>query len=118
MINKDSRNSLRLRRHERVRKSVKGTESAPRLCVFRSNKNIECQVIDDTKGITLCSSSSTQLKLSNGGNVEAAKTVGLDIAKKALEKGITKVVYDRGGYSYHGRVAALAEGAREGGLKF
>ncbi len=118
MITKDSRNYLRLRRHERVRKSVVGTESAPRLCVFRSNKNIECQVIDDSKGITLCSSGSTQLKLSNGGNIEAAKKVGADIAKKALEKGIEKVVFDRGGYSYHGRVAALADAAREGGLKF
>lgn len=118
MINKDSRNFLRLRRHERVRKTVKGTAECPRLCVFRSNKHIECQVIDDVKGVTLCSSGSTQLKLANGGNVEAAKTVGLDIAKKAKALGIEKVVYDRGGYSYHGRVEALAEGAREGGLKF
>lgn len=118
MINKESRNALRLLRHERVRKKVKGTTETPRLCVYRSNKNIECQIIDDTKGVTLCASSSSRLKLANGGNIEAAKLVGADIAKKAKELGIVNVVYDRGGYAYHGRVQALADAAREGGLKF
>lgn len=118
MINKESRNSLRVRRHIRVRKHVKGTSEMPRLAVYRSNRHIECQIIDDTKGVTLCSSGSTQLHLERGNNIEAAKKVGSDIATKALALGITKVVYDRGGYSYHGRVEALADAAREGGLKF
>ncbi len=118
MIEKESRNSIRERRHARVRAKVKGTASMPRLVVFRSNKNIEAQIIDDIKGVTLASSSSSALKLANGGNVEAAKQVGADLAKKALTKKITKVVFDRGGYEYHGRVAALADAAREGGLQF
>ncbi|HIU45041.1 MAG TPA: 50S ribosomal protein L18 [Candidatus Enteromonas pullicola] len=118
MIAKESRNSVRVRRHLRVREKVHGTSSKPRLCVFRSNKHIEAQIIDDEKGITLASSSSTQLKLANGGNCEAAAKVGEDLAKKALAKGIEEVVFDRGGYIYHGRVAALAEAARENGLKF
>ncbi len=118
MIEKESRNSLRERRHARVREKVKGTSSMPRLVVFRSNKNIEAQIIDDVKGVTLASSSSSALKLTNGGNIEAAKSVGLDLAKKALAKKIEKVVFDRGGYEYHGRVAALADAAREGGLHF
>lgn len=118
MINNESKNSVRLRKHARVRKKVSGTSVCPRLCVFRSNKNIEAQVIDDTKGVTLCSSSSEQLHLEKGNNQEAAKIVGNDIAKKALALGIENVVFDRGGYLYHGRVAALADGAREGGLKF
>lgn len=118
MIAKESRNSVRVRRHLRVREKVHGTSSKPRLCVFRSNKHIEAQIIDDEKGITLVSSSSTQLKLANGGNCEAAAKVGEDLAKKALAKGIEEVVFDRGGYIYHGRVAALAEAARENGLKF
>ena len=117
MIKKDSRNFLRTRRHLRVRKTVKGTPERPRLVVFRSNKNIEAQIIDDSKGITLVSSASTQLKI-KGGNIEAAAKVGEDIAKKALEKNIKVVVFDRGGYAYHGRVAALADGARKGGLQF
>jgi len=117
MINKESKNVSRLRRHARVRKVVKGTPEQPRLCVFRSNKHIEAQIIDDLNKVTLVSSSSTQLKLANG-NKDSAKKVGADIAKKALAKGIENVVFDRGGYVYHGRVAALAEGAREGGLKF
>ena len=117
MINKPSKNIARVRRHERVRKTVNGTPDQPRLCVFRSNKHIEAQIIDDVNRVTLVSSSSTQLKLANG-NKESAKKVGEDIAKKALAKGIEKVVFDRGGYVYHGRVAALAEGARNGGLKF
>lgn len=118
MIEKESRNSIRERRHARVREKVKGTAARPRLVVFRSNKNIEAQIIDDVKGVTLASSSSTALKLANGGNIEAAKVVGADLAKKALAKDITKVVFDRGGYDYHGRVAALADAAREGGLQF
>ncbi|MBQ7995875.1 MAG: 50S ribosomal protein L18 [Bacilli bacterium] len=117
MIKKESRNFLRTRRHLRVRKTVKGTADRPRLVVFRSNKHIEAQIIDDIKGITLVSSASTQLKI-NGGNIEAATKVGEDLAKKALAKNITKVVFDRGGYAYHGRVAALADGARKGGLLF
>ena len=118
MINKVDRNAERLRRHRRVRAKISGTSQAPRLCVYISNKNIEVQVIDDTKGITLCSSSSESLKLEHGNNIEAAKLVGADIAKKCLALKIENVVFDRGGYIYHGRVAAVAEAARENGLKF
>ncbi len=118
MINVESKNEARLRRHARVRKKISGTSSCPRLCVYRSNKNIECQIIDDTVGHTLVSSSSMTLKLKNGGNCEAAAKVGEDVAKKALKKNITTVVFDRSGYIYHGRVQALAEAAREAGLKF
>jgi large subunit ribosomal protein L18 len=118
MIQQESRNSVRQRRHARVREKVSGTAEMPRLVVFRSNKHIEAQIIDDVKGATLASSSSTQLKLANGGNCEAAAKVGADLAKKALAAGIKTVVFDRGGYVYHGRVAALADGAREGGLQF
>lgn len=118
MIEKKSRNAIRERRHLRVREKVSGTAARPRLCVFRSNKHIEAQIIDDVKGVTLVSSSSVSLKLNNGGNCEAAATVGADLAKKAIAKGIEEVVFDRAGYIYHGRVAALAEAARENGLKF
>jgi len=118
MINKESKNVSRVRRHARVRKVVNGTPDQPRLCVYRSNKHIEAQIIDDVNKVTLVASSSVALKLSNGGNKDGAKEVGKDIAKKALAKGITKIVFDRSGYIYHGRVASLAEGAREGGLKF
>lgn len=118
MITKIDKNVARIRKHIRVRNKISGTESAPRLCVFRSNKNISVQVIDDTKGVTLVSSSSVALKLENGNNVEGAKLVGADIAKKCLAKGIENVVFDRGGYIYHGRIKALAESARENGLKF
>ena len=118
MINKESKNSVRVRKHARVRARVSGTSSCPRLCVFRSNKHIEAQIIDDVKGVTLVSASSVALKLENGSNVEAAKKVGAEIARKAKEKKISVVVFDRGGYVYHGRVAALADAAREGGLKF
>lgn len=120
MIKKQSSNVSRLRRHKRVRKTVSGTASRPRLCVYRSLKNIYAQIIDDDKGITLVSASSLEgeLKNANGGNKDAAKQVGALIAKKALEKGIDTVVFDRGGYIYHGRVSELAEGAREAGLKF
>lgn len=115
---KQSRNAIRVRKHERVRAKISGTPDCPRLCVYRSNKHIEAQIIDDVKGVTLVSTSSVQLKLANGSNVEAAKAVGEEIAKLAASKKISKVVFDRGGYLYHGRVAALAEAAREGGLKF
>lgn len=116
MINKVSRNQMRVMRHSRVRSKIEGTTELPRLCVFRSNKNISCQVIDDETGTTLASASS--LKLKNGGNVEAAKEVGKMIAEACKKAKITKVVFDRGGYLYHGRVEALAEAARENGLEF
>ena len=118
MIGKESRTAIRQRKHVRVREKVSGTAEAPRLCVFRSNKNIEAQLIDDVKRVTIVSSSSTSLKLANGGNCEGAVLVGEDIAKKAIAKGILKVVFDRNGYIYHGRVEALANAARKGGLKF
>ena len=118
MIKKEANNVARLRRHARVRKSVSGTKEVPRLNVFRSNSHIFAQVIDDENGNTLVSSSSVELKIKNGGNVEGAKTVGADIAKKAVKAGIKKVVFDRGGYQYHGRVEALANAARENGLEF
>ena len=118
MITKKDKNISRVRRHARVRAKVSGTSEAPRLCVYRSNKNIEAQIIDDTKGMTLVASSSMALKLENGSNVEAAAQVGKDIAEKALAKKIKKVVFDRSGYIYHGRVKALAEAAREAGLDF
>mgnify|MGYP003426571038 CR=1 FL=1 len=117
MINKQSSNVARLRRHKRVRKTISGTPACPRLCVFRSLKNIYAQIIDDVAGATLVAASSLELE-GNGGNKEAAKAVGELIAKKALEKGIENVVFDRGGYIYHGRVQELADGAREAGLKF
>lgn len=118
MINKVSKNEERQRRHARLRTKVSGTASCPRLNVFRSNKHISCQIIDDEKGNTLVACSSKDLKLENGGNIEAAKTVGTKIAELALAKNINEVVFDRGGYNYHGRIAALADAAREAGLKF
>lgn len=118
MIKKIDKNAVRVRKHDRVRKKISGTAETPRLCVYRSNKNIEAQVIDDVKGITLTSSSSEQLHLEHGNNIEAAKLVGADVAKKCLALNITTVVYDRAGYIYHGRVKALADAAREAGLKF
>ena len=117
MINKNVKREARIRRHARVRKNLSGTKEMPRLCVFRSNKAIYAQVIDDVAGTTLVSSSSLELKLKNGGNVEAAKAVGKDIAEKCKKAKISKVVFDRGGNLYHGRVAALAESAREAGLE-
>ena len=117
-----SRNDRRVKRHDRVRKNLNGTPERPRLCVYRSNKNISAQIIDDVNGITLVAASSLdkelKAELENGGNKEAAKKVGAALAKRALEKGIEEVCFDRGGFLYHGRVAELAEGAREGGLKF
>ena len=118
MIKSVSRNELRKKRHMRVRNKVSGTAECPRLNVFRSNSNIFAQIIDDEKGVTLVSSSSQSLKIKNGGNVEGAKLVGKDIAEKAKKAGITKVVFDRGGYLYQGRVEALADAARENGLEF
>ena len=118
MIVKESRNDVRKRRHTRVRNKISGTAECPRLNVFRSNTQIFAQIIDDVKGVTLVSSSSVELKIKNGGNVEGAKLVGKDIAEKAKKSGITKVVFDRGGYLYHGRVEALADAARENGLEF
>ena len=118
MVKKESKNVSRVRRHARVRAKVSGTAEAPRLCVYRSNKNIEAQLIDDVNRVTLVSSSSMSLKLENGSNIEAAAKVGKDIAEKALAKGLKKVVFDRSGYIYHGRVKALAEAAREAGLEF
>ena len=117
MIVKESRNDLRKKRHARVRNKVNGTAECPRLNVFRSNTQIFAQIIDDVKGVTLASSSSVELKIKNGGNVEGAKLVGKDIAEKAKKLKIKNVVFDRGGYLYHGRVQALAEAARENGLE-
>ena len=120
MIKKESRNKMRQAKHDRVREKVVGTAVAPRLNVFRSNSNIFAQIIDDEKGVTLVSASSIdkELKLENGGNVEAAAKVGELLAKRAKKAKITKVVFDRGGYLYHGRVEALANAARENGLEF
>ena len=119
---KESRNDKRLKRHERVRKNLYGTPERPRLCVYRSNKNISAQIIDDVNGTTLVSASSLDKELKAeigyGGNKEAAKKVGEAVAKRAVAKGIEEVCFDRGGCLYHGRVAELAAGAREGGLKF
>ena len=118
MIKKESKNSQRIMRHKRVRKNISGTSEMPRLNVFRSNTQIYAQIINDETGTTLASSSSVQLKIKNGGSIEGAKLVGADIAKKAKEANISKVVFDRGGYQYHGRVEALADAARENGLEF
>lgn len=118
MINKESKNVSRVRRHARIRRKISGTADCPRLSVYRSNKHIHAQIIDDVRGVTLVSASSLQLKLANGGNIEAAKLVGEAVAKVALEAGITKVVFDRSGYVYHGRIEALADAARAAGLKF
>lgn len=120
MISKVSKNVKRLKRHLRIRKNVAGTASKPRLNVFRSNKQIYAQIIDDVNGKTLCSASSLdkELNLANGGNVEAAVAVGTLVAKRAQEQNIKCVVFDRGGYLYHGRIKALADAAREAGLEF
>ena len=119
MVKKIDKNAQRLKRHTRVRGKISGTPERPRLNVFRSNANIYAQVIDDVNGVTLTSASTLEKEFEGAtGNAEAAKKVGLKLAERAKEKGITEVVFDRGGYIYHGRVAALAEGAREGGLEF
>ena len=119
MVTKPDSNKARLKRHVRVRSKISGTAECPRLDVFRSNSNIYAQLIDDVKGVTLASASTIEKDFEGAtGNKEAARKVGQLIAKRALDKGIECCVFDRGGYIYHGRVLELAEGAREGGLKF
>lgn len=120
MITKPSKNQVRKRIHKRVRKNISGTESRPRLNVYRSNKNIYAQLIDDENGATLVSANTNEKDLNLGakGNIEAAEQVGKLIAERAIEKGYKTVVFDRGGYLYHGRVKALADAAREAGLEF
>ena len=119
MVSKKDSNLSRQRRHARVRGKISGTAQRPRLNVYRSLNHIYAQIIDDVKGVTLVAASSVEKDFGmTGGNKEAAKKVGELVAKRAAEKGITEVVFDRGGYVYHGRVKELAEGAREGGLKF
>jgi large subunit ribosomal protein L18 len=118
MVKQIDKNEARLRRHRRVRGKISGTAARPRLDVFRSAKHIYAQIIDDEKGVTLAAASTLDKDFNAyGGNIDAATQVGKNIAKKALDKGITEVVFDRGGFVYHGRVKAVAEGAREGGLK-
>jgi large subunit ribosomal protein L18 len=114
-------NDVRLRIHERIRKNLSGNEVRPRLCVFRSNKHIYAQIVDDSKGRTLVAASTLEAEgkgEKGGGNIAAAKTVGKIVAQRARDKGIQAVLFDRGGYIYHGRVKALADAAREAGLKF
>lgn len=119
MVSKKDKNQQRLKRHARVRAKISGTADRPRLAVYRSNANIYAQIIDDVKGVTLVSASSIEAGFEGiGSNKEAAKKVGTRIAEKALAAGIETVVFDRGGYIYHGRVSELAAGAREAGLKF
>ena len=120
MVSKISKNVTRQKRHLRLRQTLVGTASKPRLNVFRSNKQIYAQIIDDVNGVTLCSASSCDegLNIANGGNVAAATLVGKAVAEKALALNIKNVVFDRGGYLYHGRVKALADAAREAGLEF
>ena len=120
MVNKKSRTLVRLDKHRRVRNRFAGTTERPRLAVFRSNNHMYAQIIDDTVGNTLCSASTLDkdMKLEKTNNVEAAAAVGTAVAKKALEKGITTVVFDRGGFKYDGKVKALADAAREAGLTF
>ena len=119
MVSKQDKNKQRLKRHKRVRGKISGTAECPRLAVYRSNKNIYAQIIDDVKGVTLVSASTIEAGFEGAqGNKEAAKKVGKAIGEKALAKGIETVVFDRGGYIYHGRVSELAAGAREAGLKF
>ena len=119
MIKRPDTRGQRIKRHNRVRGKISGTAERPRLCVFRSENHIYAQIIDDVAGNTLVSASSVEKGFEGkGGNVEAAKKIGAVVAERALQKGIEEVVFDRGGYIDHGRVKALAEGAREGGLKF
>ena len=118
MVSRKDANKARLKRHRRVRAKISGTAERPRLAVYRSNANISAQIIDDVKGVTLVSASTFGSGFTgNGGNKAAAREIGKTIAQKAIAQGITEVVFDRGGYLYHGRVSELAEGAREGGLK-
>ncbi len=119
MVNKSNKNAQRLKRHTRVRGKISGTAERPRLAVYRSNAHISAQVIDDAAGVTLASASTYEKSFEGiGSNKEAARAVGKLVAERAKAKGITAVVFDRGGYIYHGRVSELAEGAREGGLEF
>ncbi len=119
MIKRPNTNAQRIKRHKRVRAKISGTPECPRLNVFRSEKHIYAQIIDDVAGNTICSASSVEKGFEgSGGNCEGARKVGLAVAERAKAKGITCVVFDRGGYIYHGRVKELAEGAREGGLEF
>ena len=119
MVKRIDSNKQRLKRHIRVRAKISGTAERPRLCVYRSNANISAQIIDDARGVTLVSASTLEASFEGiGSNKEAAKKVGLALAQRAIEKGISEVVFDRGGYIFHGRVSELAAGAREGGLKF
>ena len=119
MVKRIDSNKQRLKRHVRVRAKISGTALRPRLCVYRSNANISAQIIDDERGVTLVSASTLEASFEGiGSNKEAAKKVGMTIAQRAIEKGISEVVFDRGGYIFHGRVSELAAGAREGGLKF
>ena len=117
MIKKESKNVMRIKRHRKIRQTLSGTSTIPRLCVFRSNTAIYAQLIDDVKGVTIASSSSLELKAKSN-NIEAAAAVGKDIAEKAKKAKIKTVVFDRGGYLYHGRIEALANAARENGLEF
>lgn len=117
MITKTPKKQIRAKKHWKLRNNISGTPERPRLCVYRSLKNIYAQVIDDVAGVTLAAASSLDFE-NYGGNVESAKKVGELVAKRAMEKGINKVVFDRGGNIYHGRIKALAEGAREAGLEF
>ena len=119
MVKRIDSNKQRLKRHIRVRAKISGTAARPRLCVYRSNAHISAQIIDDVRGVTLVSASTLEASFEGiGSNKEAAKKVGLALAQRAIEKGISEVVFDRGGYIFHGRVSELAAGAREGGLKF
>lgn len=122
MIKKRSRQKIRVKRHYKLRHHLSGTKERPRLCVFRSNKHMYAQIIDDTESKTIVAASTMEKSISEGlkstSDVEAAKKVGAELAKRAKEKGITTVVFDRGGYVYHGRVAAIADSCREAGLKF
>lgn len=117
MVKKHNRQEARLRRHARIRAKISGTSTKPRMSVYRSNKTISVQLIDDTKGVTICSASSVELNATNN-NVETSKLVGEAFAKKAIAAGIEDVVFDRGGFIYHGKIKALADAAREAGLKF
>jgi large subunit ribosomal protein L18 len=124
MINKPSRALARRKRHYKMRRYLSGTAARPRLTVFKSNKYIYAQIIDDVAGVTICSASTMdaamvkEMKLKSTSNLDAAKAVGTQVAKNAIEKGIESIVFDRSGYIYHGKVAALADAAREAGLKF
>ena len=119
MVSRKDSNLVRLKRHKKIRARISGTPERPRLAVYRSNANISAQIIDDVAGITLASASTLEKAFEGiGSNKAAARIVGKNIAERAAAKGITEVVFDRGGYLYHGRVSELADGAREGGLKF